>query len=218
MHTLLIVLIQRLRPREFENGGLERSLVLVEVRKVLVEPPESMQAPRRTSSIEFAPSLSLPLAPPPVAIPEETAANPPPIDWRRNALRSAEIVAGRSGGQGYRHFGPREAGKSSGDDSAPSIFPGAPSHRRGDVDGDAHGDPIVWVNRRCYITLDKPVQTARDWTQGQPGQFAPPELRCLPGSGSGQPDGALFEHIKKREEPPVPKAGTEMNPLPERDP
>jgi hypothetical protein len=26
----------------------------------------------------------------------------------------------------------------------------------------------------------------------------------------------LFEHIKKREEPPVPRAGTETNPLPER--
>lgn len=34
--------------------------------------------------------------------------------------------------------------------------------------------------------------------------------------GNRAADGTLFEHIKKPEEPPVPKAGTEMNELPER--
>jgi hypothetical protein len=39
-------------------------------------------------------------------------------------------------------------------------------------------------------------------------------LRCkFSGSAS---DGKLFEHIKKREKPPLQKAGTESNELPER--
>lgn len=216
IHALLVLLIQRVRLREIEIAGGERSLILVELRKAIVEPTESRQAPR-SASITLAPRPAPPSMPPVATAPEETEPSPALIDWHGNALRSAEIVAGRGEGQAYRNLGPRAAEKSSGDDSASSLGPPAPKHKRGDVDGDVHGDPIVWVNSFCYMTLDKRVQTARDWTRGQPGQFAPAEFACLAGFGSGEPDGMLFEHIKKREDPPAPKEGTEMNALPERD-
>jgi hypothetical protein len=139
---------------------------------------------------------------------------PREIDWRANALRSAEIVAERGREEKYRSFGPRKE-PLPGEAPAPSAFGPGPKHKRGDVDS-IGGDPVVWVNESCYMELDKRVQTARDWVVANPGQFAPPQTRCV-GSGAG-PNGELFEHIKRRTEPPVPKAGVTMSELPERAP
>jgi hypothetical protein len=165
---------------------------------------------------------------------------PAPIDWRSNAARSAQLVVEGAEQERYRSFGPRKP-KPPEEPQAPSIFGDAPKHKRGDVSGHVNDDPIVWVNENCYTTLDKSVQTARDWVIANPGSFAPPSINCVgtdggnfgfvlpnPASftppslnymhpiGKKQANGKLFEHIKKPEEPPVPKTGTEMNELPER--
>jgi hypothetical protein len=119
------------------------------------------------------------------------------------------------GQEGYRSFDPRKP-SAPGEPTVPSLFDDPPKHKLGDVGSDASGDPVVWMNDYCYTELEKPVQTARDWISAGPGRFAPPKIRCLFPVGSGPADGTLFEHIKKPEEPPVPKVGTEMNELPER--
>ena len=139
---------------------------------------------------------------------------PRQIDWRGNAALSAERIVGIAGEPGHRSFGPRKD-PPPGERPTSSPFGPPPKHKYGDV-GEVGGDPVVWMNDNCYTTLDKRVQTATDWTKANPGQFAKPEITCVGGIGSAAADGKLFEHIKKREEPPVPKAGTEMNELPER--
>jgi hypothetical protein len=139
---------------------------------------------------------------------------PRQIDWRSNAARSAQVTVEAAGQERYRSFGPRKE-TPVGDAQSPSAFAEPPKHKYGDID-EVGGDPVIWMNDNCYTELDKRVQTARDWVAGNPGQFAPPKIICMAPIGSGPADGTLFEHIKKREEPPVPKAGTEMNELPER--
>jgi hypothetical protein len=138
---------------------------------------------------------------------------PRQVDWRGNAALSAERIVGAAGEQRYRSFGPRKDAPP-GERQPASPFGEPPKHKYGDI-GEVGGDPVVWMNDNCYTELDKRVQTARDWALANPGQFAPPQIKCV-GSGGAAADGKLFDHIKKREEPPVPKAGTEMNELPER--
>jgi hypothetical protein len=100
------------------------------------------------------------------------------------------------------------------------------------------------MNENCYTTLDKPVQTARDWIITGRAGFAAPAINCIGGIGGSKinlvlvnldsftppsinyvdavgerkANGQLFEHIKKRENPPLPKAGIEMHELPEPSP
>jgi hypothetical protein len=167
-----------------------------------------------------------------------TPSPPRQIDWRGNALRSAEKVAGSSGSV-YRSFGPRKAPES-GEPAPPALFDTTPKHKYGDV-GELGGRPVVWMSANCYTELDAVVRDARDRVLSNSSSFAAPAINCV-GSETGQfrlvmpnpssftplslnysraigkreVDGTLFEHIKKPEEPPVPKAGTEMNELPER--
>lgn len=135
------------------------------------------------------------------------------IDWRANAARSAEKIVGSTGQPSHRSFGSRTPQQQV-EAEPPSMFPDPPKNRSGDVDKDAGGDPIVWTNNNCYTELDKLVQTARDWVNAGPGSFSGPQIRCIARGTVG--NDTMFDHLKKREEPPVPKAGTEMNALPER--
>lgn len=216
LHGVLLWAIERARVNRADRSfGLDRALILIPVprpseRKPTVDeasrenaPPAPRQPARET---EPAANISEPIAP---AVPLPPRA----IDWRSNAARSAQVVVEKGLEEKYRSFGPR-ATQPGGDTSPPSAFGPPPKHKAGDVDTIA-GDPIVWLNERCYMELDKPVQSARDWVLANPGSFAAPQIRCE--GGGSAPNGDLFEHIKKREEPPVPKAGTEMNSLPERN-
>jgi len=120
------------------------------------------------------------------------------------------------------------------------MFDTVPKHKYGDV-GELGGRPVVWMSENCYTELDPAVRDARDRVLSNSSSFAAPAINCV-GSETGQfrlvmpnpssftpwslnftraigkreVDGTLFEHIKKPEEPPVPKVGTEMNELPER--
>jgi len=120
------------------------------------------------------------------------------------------------------------------------MFREGPKPKYGDV-GEIDGKPVVWMSENCYTELDRLVRDARDAVLN-PGSFAAPAINCVGGEtgkfrivqpnpssftpwslnysrelGTRKADGTLFDHIKKPEEPPVPKAGTEMNELPERE-
>jgi hypothetical protein len=175
--------------------------------------PRPVEEPRIEPQADVRVRTPAPEAPQPTQAPT-TPLPPRQIDWKSNAARSAQLAVEAAGQEGYRSFGPRKA-PPPGEPQSPSAFAEPPKHKYGDID-EVGGDPVIWMNDNCYTELDKRVQTARDWVAANPGQFAPPQIRCVGGIGSAAADGKLFEHIKKREEPPVPKAGTEMNELPER--
>jgi len=220
LHVVFIYAIQRMRSHRIDDV-VHSDAPLVMVRVQLPRPPEPEPQRLREQEARVSepqepkrPEASSALE---AAAPARPTPSPPrQIDWRANAARSAQIIAEGSVEPGPRSFGERKQPEPEGA-AAPSVFGSEPKHKLGDVGEDGAGDPVVWMSDRCYTTLDKRVQTARDWIKANPGAFAPADINCLLFSvGSREPDGTLFEHIKKREEPPVPKAGTEMNPLPER--
>lgn len=217
LHVLFSYAIQGMRalPRA-SRGGVDAALVMVRIEppRVPERVPESARmevpiAPEQRESQRGGGSIEAEQA-------AFVASSPPrAIDWRANARRSAQLAVEGGLQEGHRSFGPREKPQPQ-EAAVPSVFGSGPKHKLGDLDPDAAGDPVVWLNERCYMTLDKQVQTARDWIKEAPGRFAPVGTVCLFSIGRREPDGTLFEHIRKREEPPVPKAGTEMNALPER--
>ena len=217
LHALFLLAIQHLRMQQ-RDAIDDGSLVLVDVVRPRPPTPDPKQSPvepvrtsRRPRSAASEASRVAESAPP-VA----SSSTPPGIDWRGNAARSAERVLASGAGEQYRSFGPKTEGERE-VPSIPNIFRDEPKHELGEVGEDAAGDPIVWMSDNCYTTLDKRVQTARDWVKDTPGRFAPAEIMCLfPPIGRREADGTLFEHIKKREEPPVPEVGTEAKPLPAR--
>jgi hypothetical protein len=215
LHALLLWAIERARTNRVDRSvELDRALILIPVRRASMPERAAESTPREDAAPDPRPLTPrpAPVTNAPVLIPPVTPTPPRAIDWRANAARSAQVLVERGLEEKYRSFGPRvqQPGEAP---SPPSVFGEPPKHKAGDVDTIA-GDPIVWLNERCYMELDKQVQSARDWVLANPGSFAPPQIRCE--GGGSAPNGDMFEHIKKREEPPVPKAGTEMNPLPER--
>jgi hypothetical protein len=174
----------------------------------------------------------------PQSIVEPSQIQAPSINWRANAVRSAQLAVDESTRERYRSFGPREEPTRS-EESVPSVFEDKAKHESGDVGEGVNGDPVVWMNENCYTTLDRSVQTARDWVIAGKNSFAPASINCVGGEsgsfslvlpnpasftppslnysiaiGRREPNGKLFEHLKKKEEPPAPKVGTEMNELP----
>jgi hypothetical protein len=161
--------------------------------------PQEIARPRQTRALEDSPAIEASLP-----------SLPSPINWRANAARSAQVVVEESMQEGHRSFGPREQPDL--DARAPeSVFGPAPKHMPGEVGEDTYGDPALWLNDSCYQELEKPVQTARDVFT------IVPLVKCVMSIGKREANGKLFEHLKKREEPPVPRAGTELNELPERE-
>jgi hypothetical protein len=175
--------------------------------------------------------------------PQDAASEPLPprqIDWQSNAARSAETVVRELVEGQNRSPGAAKDAEQKGSQS-PTLFEASPKHRRGEEGKHVNGDPVVWMNENCYTTLDKPVQTARDWIITGQARFAAPAINCVGGIGGSkinlvlvnpdsftppsinyvdaigerQANGRVFEHIRKRQEPPLPKAGTETNELPE---
>ena len=216
LHVLMLYAIHRARMQERDDRALlDQPLLLVSIpERNRVESPPTDREPalspieRRASRANEARTVEV----------DEPQSEPQPrgaINWRANAVRSAEVVAEAGRQEGYRRFGPRKP-QPQDEAIAPSIFKEPPKHKLGEEGSDAHGDPVVWISDNCYTTLDKRVQTARDWIKAGPGNFAPAEFECMFSVGRREPDGTLFEHIKKPEEPPLPKQGTEMNALPER--
>jgi hypothetical protein len=219
LHLVFLLLIERLRVQSERTDDTSRALILVPLKERRVEQPRARNpsTERTREANESRPVRRVPQSAPPVSIPNpvlpDVPTPPRQIDWRANALRSAEVLVERSREEAYRSFGPRK--EAAPDEApAPSVFGPPPKHKRGDVDS-IGGDPVVWINESCYMELDKRVQTARDWVLANPGQFAPPKAFCV--GGGAAPNGELFEHIKKRAEPPVPKAGIEMQELPEAE-
>jgi hypothetical protein len=163
-----------------------------------VDDPQAVSRPLETTDSQD-PSATTPLPPSP----------PNPINWRANAVRSAQVVVKESVQERHRSFGARE--KLNLTAKAPeSVFGPPPKHKQGEVGEDTYGDPALWLNDNCYQELDKSVQTARDVFT------IVPMVKCVMAMGRREANGKLFEHLKKREEPPVPDAGTELNELPER--
>ena len=213
LHVWLALLVQRMRARE-PTQQLDRSLTLVIVEDPVREEPRPPipEPQRRETPTQSSAATPSPSAPAP-ALPTSPRG---PIDWRANAARSAQLAVEGSTVAPHRSFGPRKEPEPE-EPAPPSVFRNTePRHKLGEVGDDAAGDPVVWINDSCYMTLDKRVQTARDWAKAGSGQFAPAELQCLQWQfgPKQEPDGTLFEHIKKREEPAPPKPGTEMNSLP----
>jgi len=216
LHAVLLLMAQRISyvAHRFEEAA-DRALVWLRIDRPDEPSPQQIETPPPQLSTSPAEVIA------PTLPDIETAADPsraaplPPrqIDWRANAARSAEKIVGNNAPPSYRSMGPRKPAEP-GEAPTPSMFPDAPKHKAGDVDTDTGGDPIVWSNRNCYTELDKLVQTARDWVNAGPGSFSGPQIRCVARGTTG--DDHMFDHIKEREEPPVPKAGTEMNALPER--
>jgi hypothetical protein len=215
LHVLLIFGAQRISTLSFDVVA-DKALVWLRLDQPIATPrPEELPQQERVPTRNVPPRPEQPQIPETRSSSEQLPTAPAPprqIDWRANAARSAERAVEAAGQERYRSFGPRKE-PAPGEPPVPSAFGEPPKHKYGDVDTEG-GDPVVYMNENCYTELDKPVQTASDWVNGGPGSFAPPKIRCK-FSGSTV-DGKLFEHIKKREEPPVPKAGTEMNELPER--
>jgi hypothetical protein len=215
LHLLLLQIAQRISGVALRLED-EADDALVWLR--LDPPPRPVERrptdePRREPQVDVRAPAPTPETPQPTQAPT-TALPPRQIDWRANAARSAQLAVEAAGQERYRSFGPRKA-PPPGEPQSPAVFAEPPKHKYGDID-EVGGDPVVWMNDNCYTELDKRVQTARDWVAANPGQFSSSQIRCVGGAGSAAADGKLFEHIKKREEPPVPKAGTEMNELPER--
>jgi hypothetical protein len=217
LHLALLQIAQRVAIQSHEaQAHLQDALVWLRLDRPLQ--PRRAEQPQRESRDESRADTTRPpaMADESEPVPSSTTPSPPrQIDWRSNASRSAQRVVEGASQERYRSFGPRGP-LPPGETQAPSVFGDPPKHESGDLDPDATGDTVVWMNDNCYTELDRPVQTARDWVNEAPGQFARPQIRCLSGVGSGAVDGKLFEHLKKREEPPAPKAGTETNELPER--
>jgi len=216
LHALLLMLAQRVSHVTHRlEDVVDRALVWLRIDRPEAPPQEHIRTPAPQLSTSSA-DVTEPVLPEIEDSDEPSRSAPLPprqIDWRTNAARSAEKIVGNAVGPSYRSFGPRKEPQP-GDPPAPSVFPDPPKNRAGDVDKDAGGDPIVWTSNNCYTELDKLVQTARDWVNAGPGSFSGPKIRCV-SRGSAAND-AMFDHIKKREEPPVPEVGTEMNELPER--
>lgn len=138
------------------------------------------------------------------------------VDWRAHAVRSAQVVVADTLEQRYRQFGPGQD-RSPGEPQVPSIFGTGPAHKLGDIEGDPR-EQIVWLNNRCFMELERPVQTARDWIVSNPGSFAPLLTKCLLPFGGSGPNGKLFEHMRKPAEAAVPKLGTKIRELPGEEP
>jgi hypothetical protein len=216
LHVLLLLIAQRISTTASFDLAADKALVWLRLDRPLETPRPEETTKQKEIAARTPPARRQSPAPaetpPPTEPPPTISAPPRQIDWRANAARSAERTVEAAGQERYRTFGPRKE-PAPGEPHAPSAFGEPPKHKYGDIDEEG-GDPVVYMNENCYTELDKRVQTARDWVNGNPGQFAPPQILCK-FSGSTV-DGKMFEHIKKREEPPVPQAGTEMNELPER--
>jgi hypothetical protein len=239
LHLVLLLMVARVASTSHQvQDVLEDALLLVRIDHA--KPPPRLNPPTRERQVDVAaPAISARStdeAPPAQSAP---ATSPPPnVDWRSNAIRSAQLAVEEASLERYRTFGPRKDTPRD-DESVPSLFADEAKHQSGDVGEGVNGDPVVWINENCYTTLDKAVQTARDWVISNPGNFAPAAINCVGGEigrfsmvmpnpasftppsfnysiamGRKKPNGKLFEHIKKQEEPPVPKAGTELNELP----
>ena len=215
LHVLLLLIAQRISSVSHPFDAADKALVWLRLDQPVEKPPTPQVADEKRVPPRNVPARAPRPIPeePPRRQPTETMPTPPrQIDWRAHAARSAELAVEAAGQERYRSFGPRKEPEPD-EAPVPSVFGEPPKHKYGDVAQEG-GDPVVYSNENCYTELDKPVQTARDWVNAGPGSFASPQIRCM-FSGSTV-NGNLFEHIKKREEPPIPKAGTEMNELPER--
>lgn len=235
LHSVLISIAQRLGTLWIVEAPEGAALILVPVDRPAPPPRPEAAEPEPKPRIDVR--SPAPTQPTQVVAPVTSSA-PRQIDWRGNAVRSAEKVAGASGSP-YLSFGPREASQP-GEAAPPSMFETIPKHKYGDV-GELGGRPVVWMSENCYTELDPAVRDARDRVLSNSSSFAAPAINCVgsetgkfrlvmpnPSSftpwslnytraiGKREVDGTLFEHIKKPEEPPLPKVGTEMNELPER--
>lgn len=209
LHALLVYVLHRARSAErLDEGEVERALLLVNVNerlreRAVDEPIPVIRRERRIQQSAETTSRSSSSVDESDAHARAQAQPRAPIDWRGNALRSAEIVARDNAGEKYRSFGPRKEGQR-GEPETPSVFGNGPKHEYGAVGDDVTGDPVVWQSENCYTTLDKRVQTALDWVRGSPGTFASPAIWCVRAVGRREPDGTLFQHIRPHKEPPVP--------------
>jgi hypothetical protein len=236
LHLVLLQIAYRVTHRLRESDATGDALVLLRLDRPPQPRPADERAVSRPASSTRSPAPIREESPPePTVRPQP----PHPIDWRANAARSAQLTV--EGAQAEKHlsFAPRKEPPRD-EPAPPSIFREVPNPEYGDV-GEVDGRPVVWMNENCYTELDRSVQTARDAVIANPGTFTKPAINCVEDENGGfhlvQPnptsftpwslnysralgkreaDGTLFEHIKKPEEPPVPKAGTEMNELPER--
>jgi hypothetical protein len=238
LHIVLLQIAYRMQRSAREDDASEDALVWLQLDRPQ-EPrrAEEQGAPRPAPR---SPSVA------PTRTREVSASTTSPslssrqVDWRANAARSAQRAVEGAQREQHRSFAPRKEPPRE-EPPPPSIFRAVPRPEYGDV-GEVDGRPVVWMNEYCYTELDRPVQTARDAVIANPGTFASPAINCVGGEdgkfrlvqpnpasftpwslnysqalGKREADGTLFEHIKKPEEPPVPKAGTEMNELPERE-
>ena len=237
LHAVFVLVMQQMATFDFADIA-DDALILVPVDRP-IPPPVDAVKPETQPQVEVRSSTPASPAAPQVFAPP--APSPPrQIDWRGNAARSAEKIVG-NGGIEYRSFGPRRP-PAPGEPEPPSMFDTKPKHKYGDV-GELGGKPVVWMSDNCYTELDPAVRDARDHVLSNSSSFAAPAINCVGGEtgtfrivmpnpssftpwslnytraiGKREADGTLFDHIKKPEEPPVPKAGTEMNELPERQP
>lgn len=218
LHLLLLHIAQRMSGIAHRvQNQVEDALILLRLDRPADPTRVEEPRPARQADVEErAPGASsIIVAPQPQPIQSPTAPLPPrQIDWRADAARAARVVVEAAGREGYRSFGPRKQSKV-GESQSPPASRDPPKHKLGDTD-EVGGDPIVWLGNNCYMELEKRVPTAREWVAAGPGQFTPPpQIRCS-GGGRSATAGGNLEDSRKREEPPVPKAGTEMNELPER--
>jgi hypothetical protein len=243
VHALILVIAVQVRRNACCDPTEDAAMVWLKL-DPLPEPQRLEQTAQEEVEAQSAPRAAPPqpnqqlqdTAPEPSTVPSP----PRQIDWQLNAARSAEtIVRELVEGQNRSRGAARDAEQSG--SQSPTLFEALPKHRHGEEGKHVNVDPVVWMNENCYTTLDKPVQTARDWIITGQARFAAPAINCVGGIGGSkinlvlvnldsftppsinyvdaigkrQANGRLFEHIRKRQEPPLPKAGTETNQLPE---
>jgi hypothetical protein len=239
LHAMLFAVMQRIAGLAHRTEAVaDRALVWLRLDTPIERAPVPVRDVRSNPPAR-APSRAPPQdRSPPAAIPNPSLP-PQRIDWRANAARSAEKIVGAGRDETYRSFGPRKTPEHE-ELAAPSIFRELPKHEYGQV-SEIGGRSVVWMNDNCYTELDTVVKSARDLVVTNSSSFASPAINCVGGDagsfhlvmpnpssftppslnytraiGRREADGTLFDHIRKHEEPPVPKAGTETNELPER--
>jgi len=198
LHGVFVLVLQQMRmSRRSEQSAYSPSMIWVRVTRT--------QLPRTSGRALPDPKVAMSLPLPKAVTEPKFSAMPPTaapahVNWALQGAISASAAASAASTARYRSMGPRKA-EPQPEPSDPPLFE-EPERRAGQVDGDMHGDPIVWVNEHCYQELEKPVPTARDVTRLPKQNIQLPT--CVAPVGKSEPRGDLFDHIRKQREKNLP--------------
>lgn len=203
--------LKRTRDRLGKNAGFAAAVIVVHAAIMLAFLTRSNRSDLGFERVSqwMEPDANTQVESPPIVVPSPATTTPrltidPPTlapieldggltpNWTREAELGAQaVVDGIAATNQRRDFGPQPR-------AAPqkpqTPFFEQPKHKLGDLDEDYRGENIVWLNERCYMTLDKRL----DKDVGRPTIESAPKQWCLFPVGDLPARGDLFKDMPSR--------------------